>query len=162
MNFAKMLHMSPLLFLGLAFASIPLFVWYPFFTNGSSAYGGDSDMACVGVCMLPLFIVGLVFLSLSTQGIRESLEIYVEPEQHVEHGSDPLTNAQSGTWFPGEATLHAPHPDGSTSKAATNDSEASTSTTASDEEATASNPALAKDANEAGGVFWDTNPVDDD
>lgn len=163
MNFAKMLHMSPIFLIGLAFASVPLFFWYPFFTNGSSYFEGESELLCISVCMpLPFFIAGLALLSGSIQGTRESLETYVEPEQHVEHGSDPLTNAQSGTWFPSAATSHAPHPDGSSSKAASNDSEASTSTTPCDEEATASNPALAKDANDAGGVFWDTKPVDED
>jgi len=162
MNFLKMLHMTPPFFLGLAFASAPLLFWSPCFTDGSSCIAGVSDILCIGVCSSPFFIAGLALLSLSIQGTRESLEIYVEPEQHAEHGSDPLTNTQSGTWFPSAATVHASHPDGSTSKAATNDSEASTSTTPSDEEATASNPALAKDANEAGGVFWDTTPVDED
>jgi len=163
MNFAKMLHMTPLFFLGLAFASVPLFVWYPFFTNGSSYFEDESELLCISICFpIPFFFAGLLLLSASIRGTRESLEIYVEPEQHVEHGSDPLTNAQSGTWFPSTAAVHAPHPDDSSSKAATNDTEVSSSTTPSEEDATASNPALAKDANEAGGVFWDTKPVDED
>lgn len=157
MNIVKMFHMMPLFLVGLAFASVSVFILY------TAVQGGDPDFYCVGICFgIPFGLAGLAMLSGAIQGIRTEVETYVVLEQHVEYGTDPLNNAQSGTWFPSQAAVQASRPDDPSSTGATDDSEVSSSATPSDEAAKASNLEPAKDADEAGGVFWDTKPVDED
>lgn len=159
MNLAKMLNMTPLLFLGLSFASVPVFFWYPFFANGSSYFEGESELFFISICCpIPFFIAGLAMLSAAIQGYRTELETYVEPEQHLEHGTDASNDAYKGTWFPSTAVVEAAHPDDPSITGATDESGASFPTTPSGE--VALDPA--KDPDKAEGVFWELKPVDDD
>ena len=90
MNIVKMFHMMPLFLVGLAFASVSVFILY------TAVQGGDPDFYCVGICFgIPFGLAGLAMLSGAIQGIRTEVETYVVLEQHVEYGTDPLNNAQS-------------------------------------------------------------------